>query len=62
MGGGTAGEGGGVTEETGVKEEDYDEQFKLRVMRRVAEVGSVQQAAREFSIPWKIVASWNSQE
>ena len=62
VGGGTAGEGGGVTEETGVKEEDYDEQFKLRVMRRVAEVGSVQQAAREFSIPWKIVASWNSQE
>ena len=62
VGGGTAGEGGGVTEETGAKEEDYDEQFKLRVMRRVAEVGSVQQAAREFSIPWKIVASWNSQE
>ena len=52
--------GGG---ETGEKEEkDYDEEFKQRVMRRVAEVGSVQQAAREFSIPWKIVASWNSHE
>ena len=62
VGGGTAGEGGGVTEETGAREEDYDEQFKLRVMRRVGEVGSVQQAAREFSVPWKIVASWNSQE
>ena len=59
--------GGGVREVgevggQGKEEKDYDEEFKLRVMRRVAEVGSVQQAAREFSIPWKIVASWNSHE
>lgn len=46
----------------GSAEKDYDEDFKARVMRRAAELGSVQQAAREFSIPWKIVASWNTQE
>lgn len=44
------------------EEKDYDADFKARVMRRAAEVGSVQQAAREFSIPWKIVASWNTRE
>ena len=52
------GDGGG-----GAKgERDYDEDFKVRVMRRASELGSVQQAAREFSIPWKIVASWNTQD
>ena len=52
--------GGG--EVTGKEEGDYDEEFMHRVMRRVTELGSVQQAAREFSVPWKIVASWNSRE
>ena len=61
--GGVSDEVGGVTEGVGgMGERDYDEDFKERVMRRVGEVGSLQQAAREFSIPWKIVASWNSQD
>lgn len=51
--------GGGVRGEI---ERDYDEDFKARVMRRASELGSVQQAAREFSIPWKIVASWNTKD
>ena len=46
----------------GKEEREYDRDFKARVMRRAAELGSVQQAAREFSIPWKVVASWNTQE
>ena len=54
------GGGGGVV--GGESERDYEEDFKARVMRRAAELGSVQQAAREFSVPWKIVASWNSQD
>lgn len=57
------GGGGGEEGERGAKgERDYDEDFKVRVMRRATELGSVQQAAREFSIPWKIVASWNTQD
>ena len=51
-----------VGETGGQKERDYDEDFKARVMNRATELGSVQQAAREFSIPWKIVASWNTQD
>ena len=51
-----------VGEAGGQKERDYDEDFKTRVMNRATELGSVQQAAREFSIPWKIVASWNTQD
>lgn len=53
------GDGG---ERVGAEKRDYDESFKARVMRRAAELCSVQQAAREFSIPWKIVASWNTQD
>lgn len=51
-----------VVGSAGAGEKDYDADFKARVMRRAAELGSVQQAAREFSIPWKIVASWNTHE
>lgn len=40
----------------------YEEEFKERVVRRAQELGSVQQAAREFSVPWKVVASWNTGE
>ena len=52
------GGGGGEIQE----KRDYDEDFKARVMCRASELGSVQQAAREFSIPWKIVASWNTKD
>ena len=47
--------------ETG-SERVYEEEFKERVVRRAQELGSVQQAAREFSVPWKVVASWNTGE
>lgn len=40
----------------------YDEEFKARVVSRAQELGSVQQAAREFSVPLKVVATWNTQQ
>lgn len=40
----------------------YDEDFKAKVVSRAQELGSVQQAAREFSVPWRAVATWNTQE
>ena len=40
----------------------YDEGFKAKVVSRAQELGSVQQAAREFSVPWRAVATWNTQE
>ena len=39
----------------------YDEDFKARVVSRAQELGSIQQAAREFSVPWRAVATWNTQ-
>ena len=44
----------------GEEERTYEEDFKTRVVHRARELGSIQQAAREFSIPWKVVASWNT--
>ena len=61
VGGGANEAIGGVVSEGG-GDRDYEEGFKQRVKRRVLEVGSVQQAAREFSIPWKVVASWSSHD
>lgn len=40
----------------------YNEDFKAKVVSRAKELGSVQQAAREFSVPWRAVATWNTQE
>ena len=40
----------------------YNEDFKSRVVSRARELGSVQQAAREFSVPWRAVATWHTKE
>ena len=40
----------------------YNEDFKARVVSRAQELGSVQQAAREFSVPWRAVATWHTKE
>ncbi len=40
----------------------YDEDFKAKVVSRAKELGSIQQAAREFSVPWRAVATWNTQD
>lgn len=40
----------------------YDEDFKAKVVSRAQELGSIQLAAREFSVPWRAVATWNTQE
>ncbi len=40
----------------------YDEDFKTKVVLRAKELGSIQQAAREFSVPWRAVATWDTQE
>lgn len=40
----------------------FNDDFKAKVVSRAQELGSVQQAAREFSLPWRSVATWNTQE
>ena len=55
-------EEGGVSAEGERSERAYEEEFKVQVVRRARELGSVQLAAREFSVPWKVVASWNTGE
>ena len=56
------GEEGGVSVEGGRSERVYEDDFKVQVVHRARELGSVQLAAREFSVPWKVVASWNTGE
>lgn len=48
---------------TGTSTEDdptkaYDEEFKQKVVTRAKELDSVPQAAAEFSLPLRAVASW----
>lgn len=58
----TIGGSGEKTIEESSTQRIYDEGFKAKVVSRAQELGSVQQAAREFSVPWRAVATWNTQE
>ena len=40
----------------------YDTDFKNKVVERAVELGSVQQAALEFSVPWKVVMNWKTNQ
>ena len=41
-----------------ISDHSYDEEFKRKVISRVAETGSVEEIAKEFSVPWVAVMNW----
>lgn len=51
-----------VVDKTAPLVQAYDDSFKSKVLLRAEELGSVQQAAREFSVPWRAVAAWQGKE
>ena len=53
-----AAKGGGIAREASTATASYDEDFKAKVLLRAEELGSVDLAAREVSVPWEVVAAW----
>ena len=59
-GGVSSDEGKDLEEESNVR--ILDDEFKRKVVERAKELGSVRQAAKEFSVPWRAVSNWKTEK